>query len=300
MKITCVLNTAGGTLKTTDIDWLSELIVRQFSAAGHDATVAPVSGKTLIETLEEAAGDKDTDAILAGGGDGTISAAAAIAAKAGKPLGILPAGTMNLFARSLDIPLDLERAVEALANGSIGKVDIAHADGEVFIHQFSLGLHPKMVRLRDSEETRSRWHKMSAGVKALFSALVDARALPLEITVDDVNRLPVNTAALSISNNLYGSGHLPYADRVDQGVLGVYLSHTIDFSELVRLAFDLSTGSLENNPNLEIIEARKVVIRHRRNRSLQAVMDGELRRMGSRVEITIQPGALKVIHPRVA
>lgn len=299
MNITCVLNTGGGTLKTTDIDWLSGVITERFTAAGHEISIVAVKGTELIPALEDAAKDEGCDAILAGGGDGTISAAAEIAAKADKPLGILPAGTMNLFARSLQIPLDLEAAVDALANGKTGKVDIAEADGHVFIHQLSLGLHPRMVRLRDSEETRSRWDKIGAGIRALFLALIDIRALPLEMTVNGEGKLPVNTAALSVSNNLYGEGHLPYADRVDQGVLGVYLSRTTDFGELARLAFDLGAGTLATNPNLEIIETAKVMIRHRRNRSLQAVIDGELRRFGPSIEIHIRPQALQVIHPHI-
>ncbi|WP_407815538.1 diacylglycerol kinase family protein, partial [Staphylococcus aureus] len=65
--------------------------------------------------MERAAEEPGIEGIIAGGGDGTISAAAGIAWKQGIALGIVPAGTMNLFARSLKLPLDIRQALETLA-----------------------------------------------------------------------------------------------------------------------------------------------------------------------------------------
>ena len=99
-----------------------------------------------IEAALAKAAASRADVVLAGGGDGTISAAAAALMGKKKALAILPAGTMNLFARSLGIPLSLDAAVEAFADGEVRAVDVASANGRPFIHQFSIGMHAKMVR----------------------------------------------------------------------------------------------------------------------------------------------------------
>ncbi len=76
-----------------------------FRKAGHDFDAVIFSGGEIVPAMERAARRDDIDGIVAGGGDGTISAAASIAWKNGVALGVVPAGTMNLFARSLRVRL---------------------------------------------------------------------------------------------------------------------------------------------------------------------------------------------------
>jgi diacylglycerol kinase family enzyme len=300
MNISCILNRDGGTLKTTDLDALSERITDRFSQQGHRVDIKIVAGDDVMSALEGAARDVACEGLLVGGGDGTVSGAAQIAARAEKPLGILPAGTMNMFARALGTPLDLNEAVDALANGREAHVDIAEIEGgQMFVHQLSLGLHPRMVRLREENDFGSKLGKMSGSAKALIVALMDARALPLVIELDGHTEQAINTAALSISNNLYGEGHMPYADTLTGSVLGIYVSRTTRFSQLARLAFDTGAGHLPENPNMDIHEAQTVQVRHRRNRSMTAVIDGELVDIGSKVTVHIRPGGLKVILPGI-
>ncbi|KAI1691997.1 diacylglycerol kinase catalytic domain-containing protein [Ditylenchus destructor] len=109
-------------------------------------------GADIEMALRRCSDRTDLDAMLAGGGDGTVSAAAGLAWQSRMPLGIIPAGTMNLFARSLNIPLDIWQAIDALADGDIAAADIGTADDRAFVHQFSAGLHARMVRLRNAHD----------------------------------------------------------------------------------------------------------------------------------------------------
>ena len=117
MKIKAVLNRDGGTFKTTDMQTYCETATRAFAAKGHDLDCDVVAGDEVVQALEQASKESDLDALLAGGGDGTISTAAGIAWEAGVPLGIIPAGTMNLFARSLKLPLDIWQVLDTLVDG---------------------------------------------------------------------------------------------------------------------------------------------------------------------------------------
>jgi diacylglycerol kinase family enzyme len=101
MHVRAILNRDGGTLRTMDMDALCESAERAFSAAGHTLECQVIKGSEVATALQAAADDDSVDAILAGGGDGTISAAATAAFRSGKPLAVLPAGTMNLAFRPI-------------------------------------------------------------------------------------------------------------------------------------------------------------------------------------------------------
>ena len=125
MKIKAIFNRDGGTFRTTDMDAYSQKAEEVFRSAGHEIEITVASGDGMAEILEKTARRDDLDAMLAGGGDGTISAAAAVAWKNGMPLGVVPAGTMNLFARALKLPLDIWKVLDVLADGKIVDADIS-------------------------------------------------------------------------------------------------------------------------------------------------------------------------------
>ena len=120
MRFIGVFNRDGGTFRTMDMDQFSAEATRIFGEHGHSSRSSWSRASELIAALKTAVARKDVDVLLAGGGDGTISAAAEAAFRSGMPLAVLPAGTMNLFARSLQLPLDLPGALKAIATGERG------------------------------------------------------------------------------------------------------------------------------------------------------------------------------------
>src|SRR6185503_16647759 len=96
----------------------------------------------------------DADAVVIGGGDGTVSAAADRAVRHGKPIGVLPLGTLNHFARDLGMPPDLRDAVRAIATGVVREVDVGEVNGRVFVNNSSIGVYPTVVRDRDEQRLR--------------------------------------------------------------------------------------------------------------------------------------------------
>lgn len=297
MRVTGVFNRDGGTFKTTDMEAFAARAVEIFAAHGHTLDARVVWGKDLIGELKRAA--QDTELLLAGGGDGTISAAAAIAYARRIPLAVLPAGTMNLFARSLGIPLDLEAALNALAGGELGDVDIATANGRPFIHQFSIGIHPKLVKLREQLTYRSRVGKMMASTRAAFGAVVRPPNFWAEVTTRGGGTERRRTAGISVSNNPLDEGHLPLADRLDRGVLGVYIIPPLTFGVGLKLGLGLLRGKFRSLPEIADREAREVTIRFPRHKAnAVAVIDGELIKLADRIDLRIHPGGLAVMLPR--
>lgn len=297
MHIVAILNRDGGTLRTMDLAAFAKTLADTFSSNGHTLDIEIVAGDDLLATLDAAIKRDDVDAILAGGGDGTVSAAAAALAGTEKALAILPAGTMNLFARSLGLPLDLEEAVRCLAVAPIRAVDVASVDGRIFVHQYSVGLHAKMVALREEMTFSSRLGKIFASWRAALVALVRPPVMRVRLVIDG-SEIVARTSAISVSNNLFGEGHLPYADRPDGGRLGIYITTARGVSEMAGLLVNMLVGRWRANPQVEIHETgevriffEKVKARHR------AVIDGELCKIDRDVQFKSHPGALKVIAP---
>ncbi|MBB2973571.1 diacylglycerol kinase family protein [Mesorhizobium sp. RMAD-H1] len=298
MKVIAVLNREGGMFRTLDIDKFCAEAREIFARRGHEIDCRPVPAQKITAALEQAATGGDGDVLMAGGGDGTVSAAADIAWKSGIALAVLPAGTMNLFARSLKIPLALTAALEALASGEVRRVDIATANGRPFVHQFALGFHPRMVRMRKNFRYGSRLGKILASARAMGMVVKDPPSFPVELRIGNETMLR-RVSALAISNNPYGDAPLPYAPDVETGLLGIYITGPLASRDYMRLMADIMLGRWRSNSNVEEMRAKEVGLRFPRLReNANAVIDGELVPLKDEiVEIVIHPGALKVLVP---
>ncbi|HET8535178.1 MAG TPA: diacylglycerol kinase family protein [Sphingomicrobium sp.] len=297
MRFLAVLNKDGGTLRTTDLNALSGRMKAALEGNGHTLEIRIVSGKEVTEALRDAATAREADVLLAGGGDGTISAAAGCVMESGTALGVLPAGTMNLFARSLRIPLGLDQAIEAFATGRVRAVDMGSANGRPFVHQFSVGMHARLVELRSRMAFSSKFGKMRASLKAMVDTIRSPSALRVTLLMDDAE-IVATTAGISVSNNLYGEGHLPFADDPDAGVLGIYVSNARRRRDLLRLCLNIGIGRWKENEHVEIHQSDAVTLRvEATRRARSAVIDGELCPLAPETTLRIHPGSLKVLVP---
>ena len=299
MRFVAVLNRDGGALRTIDLDAFAARMRETLEAAGHSIKIEIVSGDELDDALDRAATGR-ADVVLAGGGDGTVSAAAARLMDSKKALAILPAGTMNLFARSLGIPLTLDEAVKSFGNGEVKSVDMASANGRPFVHQFSIGMHAKLVHLRSKMDFASRLGKIRASAKAAWNTALNPPAVDVMLTIGEAEIL-TRATAIGITNNLFGEGHLPYADNPDGGVLGIYVTVAEQRGEILRFLLSLARGKWRDNQQVEIHQAERVTLKIRSRRTrLLSVIDGELCKLERETVVKIHPGALRVLVPSSA
>ncbi len=295
MKIALILNRDAGTLRTLDAAATAEEIAAIFRDAGHDITAHVAAGGEAITAIRQAA--KDVDAVVVGGGDGTIAAAASIAAETGVALGVLPLGTMNFFARSLGIPSEMKAAATALATGEVRAVDIGSVNGRRFIHTLALGLHPTMVAEREKLSYGSRIGKMIGSARAFIRVIRQPRRFFVTIENEGAT-IEQRTAGVVISNNPLGKGHLPYADRLDEGVLGVYVTTARGLFQLARVTAAAAFGTAEDSPLVAYVSTPSATVRLGRHASVPTTLDGELVRLEGPLEVKIVAGGLKVLAPR--
>ncbi|WP_416795989.1 diacylglycerol/lipid kinase family protein [Ciceribacter azotifigens] len=300
MRIKAIFNRDGGTFRSADMAQVCAMASEVFSVRGHELECIVVSGNEILPAL--AAAVRDTDALLAGGGDGTVSAAAGVAWEAGLPLGVVPAGTMNLFARSLRIPLDLRAALETLAASPVRAVDIASVNGRPFVHQFSAGLHARMVRMREAKSYASRLGKIGATVRAALGVMLKPPRFEVVVDLDHDGRSERRiVSAISVSNNPFGERPLFFADELTGGRLGVYLADALEPWGVAKLAFDIVRGRMKENAAVTAATAETMRLHFPRHpRGALCVVDGELVRMPDRLDIRIHPGELQVLAPAAA
>jgi diacylglycerol kinase family enzyme len=295
-----ILNKGAGALRSSDPAVVKAHIEQMFIAAGHETIVTFCDGPQLKGIVAQHIESRDVGTIVVGGGDGTASTSAALLVGSGIALGVLPLGTMNFFARALQIPLELDDAIATLAKAEEKLIDVGCVDERVFLHQVSFGLQPKLIKVRDKMEYGSRLGKMWASVRAFLFALRRPPRLALEASFEGKRKI-LDTPALVISNNLYGDSHLPFPDRLDEGLLGIYACTSTDWTEIAKLAADVVLGNhWTNNPILEMHQAHEITVvrAYNKSRPLLASIDGELVSLRGNVRIESNARSLKVLIPR--
>lgn len=297
MRFVAVLNRHSGGFAEVDLDTLVAHMRRVLTGAGHSLVVNVCEGEEVVAALCDAARDPACDVVLAGGGDGTASAAAGALQESDKALAVLPAGTMNLFARSIGIPLDFEAAIAGFANARRRRVDMASANGRPFVHQYSIGLHPQLLRLRSHVRYRSRQGKMLASTRAALVTLLQPPRLRVALSLSGKELVRV-TSGLSVTNNLFGEGHLPYADMPDKGMLGIYITRARRRRDLALALLYIAIGRWRRNEQVEIHSSDSVHIRIRtRKGHFKCAIDGELGELERETTVRIHPAALGVLVP---
>ena len=295
MNITLLLNRKAGTLRGKNAQATAADLAEILRSHGHKVAVEVRSGREAVRVISRICKEKACDALIVGGGDGTISAAAAAAAESGLALGILPLGTMNLFARSLGIPLELRAAAEALATAEKASVDIGVVNGRYFIHHVTLGLHPRLIRVREQLDYGSRLGKIWASAQAWWIVLRQPYLLSARLAIDGKN-VERRTAAILVSNNPLGDGHLPYADDLRQGRLGIYVAKARRWPDLLQLTAQITLGALSGTTLLESWMGEAVEISVQRGAGAMS-LDGELVTLVMPLQLSVRKRGLVVLKP---
>lgn len=265
------------------------------AALGGSIRIVMSPPEEIAKQLEEVFASDEFDTVIAGGGDGTVSTAGKLALKSGKTLGVVPLGTMNLFARALGMPQALEAAFHALASAQPAKVDVGEVNGEAFFNHVSVGLHARLVRIRDRMSYAGRISKIFNSIRALRRAAAGAPMRKLAIKVDGqrVRRLKSTLTVVTVNPVPDQAAQLPFRPGQDYGKLGCYMYSRQGMGDIAVLLAELTAGNWSRNENLELLEAETVKLDSARR--LHASIDGEVMLMKPPLRCRIRPGALKTL-----
>lgn len=296
LKIIISANAGGG---TADNDEVRELLTRTFNENGIDIDMSLArSGAELTELAREAARGP-YKAIVVGGGDGSVSSVAASVIESDKILGVLPLGTLNHFARDLGIPFDLAAAARTIIAGHTTTIDVAEVNNRIFLNNSSLGLYPIIVREREKRQ-RLGSGKWPAFVWATIQALRRYPFLDVRLRINEhfVDR---TTPFVFVGNNEYvmDSFNIGLRNRIDRGVLSIYITHRTSRLKLISLALRALLGRLRDDKDFLALSSRELKIETPHKR-LRVAFDGEIEVMKPPLEYRVRTRALRVIVPKAA
>lgn len=292
-RIAVVLNSSAGSGKAREV---SEQLSALFTGTGRELAIQLVPEGGDIRQAAETAVAEGCDVLVAGGGDGTISSAAGAVVGSGMPLGILPLGTLNHFAKDLGIPLELEGAARVLLAGKEARVDVAEVNGRIFLNNAGLGVYPSIVRMRGRLQASGlgRW------LALLWATLAVVRRRPFfAVRVETpTEKLLRRTPLVMVGNNEYRMIGLEAGSResLSKGELAVYLMNAERRRRLLLLGWRVLLRGVDRVAELELLRAEEAVIETRRG-SVRATLDGELTRLESPLHFRSRRGSLRVLVP---
>jgi YegS/Rv2252/BmrU family lipid kinase len=252
-------------------------------------------GTQLPGALAEAVG-ADADLVLVGGGDGTIGCAASVLAHTRTTLGVLPLGTANDFARTLDIPSALPAAVDTLLAGKVVDVDLGRVNGSVFLNVASLGLSVGVTR-RLTPQLKRRLGRL-AYPAATLAAYRHHRPFAARLELDDGSALELaDLMQVAIGNGRHYGGGLTVspAASIDDHLLDVYAIEKGRLRDHVSVARLLRSGHLIEHDRVHHLTTRR--LRVVTDEPLDVNLDGELAAM-TPATFEVDRNALHVVVPR--
>lgn len=290
-----VLNSRAGTIRDRQPDEVESIVRGRLADHGAPIEVVLAEGDRFLRAIDKAVAAAP-ERLIVGGGDGSVGYAARQLAGRGTSLGVLPLGTMNLFARSLRLPTELEPALEALAHAASARIDLASVNGRIFHTLAGLGYFAEVARARSQvrDDVDLPFGRYIAAARASFRAFTRPGHLDLGVDTPEGHR-DVSAYAVFISNNRLSANGFD-RERLDEGVIEAHFAEGEGLSPRFEAALDILAGRWRENPAIDTVGSSRLVVHSRRPR-LWLSIDGELARLDTPLVFEALPGALSVLRP---
>jgi YegS/Rv2252/BmrU family lipid kinase len=241
--------------------------------------------------------EKGVEVIFVWGGDGSVQRCIDAAVGSTVALAILPAGTANLLANNLGVPIDLEGAVDVGLHGSNHTIDVGRMNGEHFAVMAGIGVDALMIRDADSglKDRFGRAAYIWTGARHIRSNLVRTH-----ITIDGHTWFDDNASCVLVANVGSIGGGITAFDHAspDDGRLDVAVMTAHGAWQWLRTLTRASIGSAEKSPLVTMTQATKITVHTRTRRPYQ--LDGGARPKTNKLRVQVVPHAVTIRVPSPA
>jgi YegS/Rv2252/BmrU family lipid kinase len=285
-------------------DEMRRHLERHFAAAGWTCELYATTGEERVADVVRAAlpraperRDDQVDLVVAAGGDGTVSGVAGGIAQTEIPMGVIPLGTGNTFARELGIPLALGPALDLLTSDhTLLDIDAMAVGERLFVLSVSIGISGLMMR--DTERADKRRFGRVAYVWTGLRKLLGYQPHRFDVTIDDDRPRLIRASEIAIANSgALGDPSLRWSPQVelDDGRIDVCVLRARSILDYVGLAVAVVLRRHAEEPGIRhYIAERRVEVDARSELAVQG--DGEF--IGNPpIKVTVLPGALRVVVP---
>jgi YegS/Rv2252/BmrU family lipid kinase len=261
------------------------------SLAG-DCPVRVTAHSCEAEALARRAVEVGFTRIVAAGGDGTVSQVANGLVGSHATLGVLPMGSVNVFAMELGLPLhNLQRCWDIIEDTNVRLVDLPSANGKYFVQLGGVGLDAQVVK-----ETSLAFKRSFGPLSYLISATHIAARQPPKLLIESEHTAVEEGSFVLIGNGRLYGGPFPFFKQaiIDDGLFDVVVFKRLGYLEIVKYLQDVVFSSDIKAPEIEYFQTRQLRITSEQDVPLE--LDGEL--AGScPVDFRIRKRALRVLAP---
>ena len=254
-------------IKVEDAEGFHAMVERSATSAGWTATAwFETTEDDPGRSMAEQAAIDGAELVLVCGGDGTVRTVCAELAGTGVAVGVIPAGTGNLLARNLGLPLFFQAAVEVALSGQDRAIDLVSVsgdgipEGEHFMVMAGMGVDAVIMEgLNERIKAHVGWLAyFLSGLKHMMWP-----AVRLEISVDGGEWTPHRARTVVVGNVGYLQGGIPLLPdaAIDDGVLDVVVVHPRRLLSWVRVVARLLSRGRRTDTTLDRMTGRRVSIR---------------------------------------
>lgn len=233
------------------------------------------------------------DRVIVAGGDGTLNAALPGVVDSGLPLGVIPLGTANDFARSMGLPVAPLEACDVVCHGRVRHCDLGSANGRYFVNVAHIGLAVEVAR-RSSAQAKRRLGP-AAYPYAAWRAFRTRRTFSAYIRGEgDWQR--IRSVQVSVGNGRFYGGGIPVAEgaAIDDGRLDLYAIRARKGSAFITMAPALRRGRAHRNQQIFSLSGTRFELRTHRHKTVS--LDGE-EALHTPVSFRVHPALLPVLTP---
>lgn len=251
------------------------------------------SGVGQAEALARNAAEEGYEKIVAAGGDGTVNEIVNGIAGHNVSLGLLPLGTMNVFATELGLPLnDLAACWRIIQRNRTHCVDLPRANRKHFVQLAGVGLDAQAVK-----ETSNTFKRSFGPLSYLISAVQIASRTPPVLRIESEDAVTTEGSFVLVGNGRLYGGRFPFFKQavMDDGLLDAIVFKRLNYVDIIRYLQDVVFTPQISSPEVEYFQTKH--LRVTSEESVPVEIDGEL--VGNcPVEFKIRAGGLRVLTPR--
>lgn len=292
MKVRFIINPVSGTAgRSRRITWLVRDVL-----GGENGIfeVKVTTGPGGAGMLAKEAVDKGYEFVFACGGDGTVNGVASQLVGTGTALGIIPAGSGNALARTLQIPSDPSEAIGLLKTGTVRKIDAGMACGRYFFTTAGFAFEALLSKKYNEGALARKIRGVAPYYALAFIEFLRFRPDRISLEVDgrEVGVAPLILTAAN-TGQWGGGAFISPGAKVDDGLLDFCVVPESGILKALELGYKVMKGRVESYKGFQCLRGTEAVIKGRK--STYAHVDGEPFGFEGDISISILPASLRVL-----
>lgn len=276
--------------KSFSSEQYTERILHALEQMGIKAEITKSKSPQHATEIARSCTTEGYDLVIAAGGDGTINSVVNGLAGSTTALGVIPLGTINLFAMELDIPIGIESACQIIGRGNTRTIDLGKVNNRFFTSLCGIGFDAYVIT-----QTGSALKNKIGAIAYILNGIKNLIRYQFHSIRLSIDQQPTETGYIAIiGNGKHYSASILIASEasLDDGLLDIVLFKKRDALSLLRYVWDLQRGDLTALPEVKYFRGKHITVERHGHHKLH--IDGEY--FGrTPVEISIVPSALKVV-----